>query len=190
MAGAAVAVALRAVPVVQGQENEPGQHAAPLRFLSPVQGVGHAGEVRRADGPPRHPEEGTVMCETKSTGIMPGFLIGRAQKAAQPCQCHQRAPRRTATQRAQTVLAGVGVVVAMAAANFLEHALLWVLLAVFCGLVVPRVALRSRRRASVLLPQPVPSAARTTVEAVHVPPIGARPAPRRAAAHTGWPPPP
>ncbi len=63
------------------------------------------------------------MCETKSTGVMPGFLIGRAQKAAQPCQCHQPAPRRTATQRAQTVLAGVGVVVAMAAANFLEHAL-------------------------------------------------------------------
>src|SRR5258708_36060882 len=89
------------------------------------------------------------------SGVMPGFLIGRAQKAAQPCQCHQPAPRRTATQRAQTVLAGGGVVVAMAAANFLEHALLWVLLAVFCGLVVTGAALRYRRRARVVIPAPV-----------------------------------
>jgi len=128
------------------------------------------------------------MCETKSTGIMPGFLIGRAQKAAQPCQCHQPAPRRTATQRAQTVLAGVGVVVAMAAANFLEHALLWVLLAVFCGLVVTGAALRYRRRARVLIPAPLPSAARTTVEAVQVRAIGQRPARPRGLGHPGGPP--
>src|SRR5258707_14839216 len=130
------------------------------------------------------------MCETKSTGVMPGFLIGRAQKAAQPCQCHQPAPRRTATKRAQTVLAGVGVVVAMAAANFLEHALLWVLLAVFCGLVVTGAALRYRRRARVLIPAPVPSAARTTVEAVQGQAIGQRPPRPRGLGHPGGPPPP
>src|SRR5258708_38541229 len=128
------------------------------------------------------------MCETKSTGVMPGFLIGRAQEAAQPCQCPRRAPRRTATQRAQTVLAGVGVVVAMAAANFLEHALLWVLLAVFCGLVVTGVALRYRRRARVLIPAPLPSAPRTTVEAVQVRAIGERPARPRGLGHPGGPP--
>src|SRR5260370_38232668 len=105
------------------------------------------------------------MCETKSTGVMPGFLIGRAQKAAQPCQCHQRAPRRTGTQRAQTVLAGVGVVVAMAAANFLEHALLWVLLAVSCGLRVTAVALPDPPRARVRTPAPPASTARTAREA-------------------------
>jgi hypothetical protein len=93
---------------------------------------------------------------------------------------HNGQPARaglTATDYAQRVLMVAGGIVLLASMNFLMHALLVTLAALFavlCG-VAAVVTVRSRRRLRTVIPAPLPAARpRTTVTAVQVRAIGSR----------------
>jgi len=86
----------------------------------------------------------------------------------------QPSPFDKATRTAQRVLAVVGGIVLLASVNFLLHALLYALLAVFalvCGAAVV-VTVRRRRRLRKVIPAPLPAPARTMVAGVRVRAIG------------------
>lgn len=118
------------------------------------------------------------MCESK----MPGFFarqriysqgrraVARDARNGRPCACHQPAAAKTATDRAQEVLAVVGVVVLMASVSWIMHALAIALSVIFiapCGVAGYKLKRRLMRCAAAV-PAPLPGAPRTMVTGVTV----------------------
>lgn len=131
------------------------------------------------------------MCQPKSSGILPGFLIGRGQQTrqAKPCSCEQhQQPRKTATDKGRDFLAWVGGICAASAVGTgaLGHALgigvhvLIIAVGVVLGLAVAGGGwLLLRRVRSLQEPQIAPwltpalqEGTRTTVTDVRVRAIG------------------
>jgi hypothetical protein len=112
------------------------------------------------------------MCESKVTGIMPSFLIGRFQRREQPCNCHQPAAAQTPTQYAQKVLLTVGGIVILAGMNVILHVALIALVAVLGIAVLGSGWWLTRRvrslRQQTFMPAPLEQAPWTTVTGVRV----------------------
>jgi hypothetical protein len=126
-----------------------------------------------------------TMCEQcKVTPAVMGRAAGRkaqrehdAKVAADAVRAYAKgsaAPqsRPTPTEYAQRVLMVAGGIVLLASVNFLMHALLYTLAAVFtvlCGVAAVVAVRRRRRRLRTVIPAPLPSApARTTVTGITV----------------------